>query len=256
MLLASPMPPAAITGTFTAVYDLLHQGEGADLRGDVSLEEHAAMAAGLRPLRDNRIDTALGENQRFAARGGRADDFASGPLHPLNQLRRGQAEMEAHHLGPQILHHAASRFGEAVDRCLERRFGQLDAKLSVIGRKPLEPRRLAREVALRLVMAEEIEIDRLRRARPDRGHAFAHFVVAQPGARQRPEAAGFGHGNRHVDAARIGHRRLDDRQRDAEQIDQPLVGPTHRSQLLPSRLPSSRKRSALSLMKPAASFWS
>ena len=81
MLLASPMPPAAITGTLHRLDDLLHQREGADLRGDIGLEEHAAMAAGLGALRDDRIDAALGEPQRFAARRRRADDLAAGLLH-------------------------------------------------------------------------------------------------------------------------------------------------------------------------------
>ena len=166
----------------------------------------------------------------------RADDFAARLLHAPNQLRRGQAEMEAHHLRPQLLHHAASRLGEAIDRGFERWLGHLRAKLGIIWRKPLEPCRLARNVLLGLGMAEEVEIDRLARARPDRRDTVTDFVVGQPGARERSEPARLGHGDGHVDAARIRHRRLHDRQLNAEQIEQPSVRPSHGSQLL--RIPA------------------
>ena len=41
---------------FHRLDDLLHQRERADLRGDIGLEEHAAMTAGFCALRDDRID--------------------------------------------------------------------------------------------------------------------------------------------------------------------------------------------------------
>ena len=55
---ASAMPPAAITGTCTARDDLRHQRERADLRRQVVGQEHAAMAARLDALRDDRVDAA------------------------------------------------------------------------------------------------------------------------------------------------------------------------------------------------------
>ena len=152
-------------------------------------------------------------------------------LHPACLTRatssRRQAEMKAHHLRPQLLHDAASRLGKAIDRGFERWLGQLRAKLGIIWREPLEPRRLARNVLLGLGMAEEIEIDWPLGARPDRRDAFTDLVVGQPGARERAESAGFGHGDGHVDTARIRHRRLHDRQLHAEQIEQSPVRPGH-----------------------------
>ena len=215
------------------------------------------MPAGFGALRDDRIDAALGEPQRFAARRGRADDFASRLLDAPHQLRRGQAEMKAHHLRPQLLHDAASRLGKAIDRGFERWLGQLHAKLGIIWRQPLEPRRLARNVLLGLGMAKEIEIDWPLGARPDRRDTLTDLVVGQSGAGERPESASFRRGDGHIDAARIRHRRLHDRQLHAEQIEQTPVRPGHGAHVSESRrLPSRRKRSALSLMKPAASFWS
>ena len=109
--------------------------------------------------------------------------------------------MEAHHFGAQLLDGGAGRIGEAVDGRKERKLGHLRAKLFIVWRKTLEPCRLARKVPLRLFMAEEIEVDRLLRARPDRGHAVADLIVAEPGAGERAESAGFRDGNRHVHAA-------------------------------------------------------
>ena len=100
--------------------DLLHQSESSDLRGDVGLDEHAAMTAGLGTLRDDRIDAALGEPKRLAACRRRADDLASRLLHAREQVGRRQAKMEAHYIGAQILHDRTGRFREAKDRGLER----------------------------------------------------------------------------------------------------------------------------------------
>ena len=63
--------------------DLRHQRESAGLRGDVVGQEHAAMAAGLVALRDDRVDAALFEPARFGDGRGGADDHATCGLDPL-----------------------------------------------------------------------------------------------------------------------------------------------------------------------------
>ena len=60
------------------VGDLRHEREGADLRGDIGLEEHAAMASGFGALGDDCVDAALGEPDRFLDARGGAQDFATG----------------------------------------------------------------------------------------------------------------------------------------------------------------------------------
>ena len=212
--------------------DLLNQREGADLRGDIGLEEHAAMAAGLRPLRDDCIDAALGEPQGLAQRRGRADDFAARLPHTCEQLRLGQAEMEAHHVRLDLLDHATGRNRERHDGGLERDLGRLGAKLGIIRRELVEPGGVAFRIGRRHVMAEKIQVDRLLDARPERGNAFRDLLVGERGARIRSERACLGHGDGHVDAGRVRHRRLDDGKLDAKQFEQSCVRPGHRE---PSR---------------------
>ncbi len=56
------------------------QGEGPHLRVDVSLEKHAAMAAGLGALGDDRIDAASGKKRGLAQRRRRARHLAPNRL--------------------------------------------------------------------------------------------------------------------------------------------------------------------------------
>ena len=67
--------------------DSPHQREGANLGGDVGLEEHAAMAAGLRALRDDDVDAVLGEKASFTQCRGGAEDLASCCSHALEKER-------------------------------------------------------------------------------------------------------------------------------------------------------------------------
>ena len=203
----------------------MHQSQRADLGGDVGLDEHAAMAAGLGALRDDGIDAALGEKLRFAQGRGRADDLAARCLDARDKLRLRQAEMEAHHGGRQLFDHGTGRCGERHDRGFQRKLRHLGAKLGVIGRKALEPGGVARFVRRSRLVAEEVEIDRPVGARPDRGDTFSHLVVGEGGARKRAETAGIGDGDGHVDGGGVRHRRLHDGKLDAEQIEQSRVRP-------------------------------
>ena len=100
---ASAMPPAAITGTFTASAICGTSAKVPILRGDVGLEEHAAMTAGFRALGDDGVDAAFGEPDRFLDARGGAQDFAAGRFDALEECRRRQAEMKADDRRPQLL---------------------------------------------------------------------------------------------------------------------------------------------------------
>ena len=85
----SAMPPAAITGTRDGVDDLRHQRERADLRLDAVVEEHAAVAAGLGALGDDRVAAVPVEPDRLVDGGRRGDDLRAGGAHPVEERRLG-----------------------------------------------------------------------------------------------------------------------------------------------------------------------
>ena len=124
----------------------MHQSQRADLRGDVGLDEHAAMAAGLGALRDDGVDAALGEKLRFAQRRGRADDLAARSLDARDKRGSGKPKWKLTTAGAKLFDHGAGRRGERHDRGLERKLRHLGAKLGVIGRKAFEPSGVARFV--------------------------------------------------------------------------------------------------------------
>ena len=77
------------------VDDLRQKREQARLGGDVFAQEHAAMTAGFRPLRDHRVDAALLEPARLGDRRRGGIDLCPSGLDPLEQRLLRQAEMEA-----------------------------------------------------------------------------------------------------------------------------------------------------------------
>ncbi len=89
------MPPAATTGTLTGIDHLRHEREGAGLRGDISGQEHAAMAAGFGALRNDNVGAVVFEPARFLHRRRRTDDDAAGIFDALQQRRFRQTEMKA-----------------------------------------------------------------------------------------------------------------------------------------------------------------
>ena len=105
---ASAMPPAAITGTFTASTICGTSANVPSCRGDVVGQEHAAMAAGLGALRDDRVDAALLQPARLVARSSPTTITTQpGACTRSSSAAVGQAEMEADDLRPQLLDHRA-----------------------------------------------------------------------------------------------------------------------------------------------------
>src|SRR5262245_3595901 len=74
-------------------------------------------------------------------------------------------------------------------------------------------------------MAEKIEVERLPRARSERGHVGADPIGIERRARKRSKSTGFCHGKREIETGEIRHRRADDRQLDMKKIDKPPVSP-------------------------------
>ena len=97
---------------------LRHQREGADLRRQIVGQEHAAMAARLAALRDDRIDAALLQPARLVDGGRRTDHDAAGRLDPLHQRvapadRSGSSTTSGLHL----LDHLAQRARRTARGC-------------------------------------------------------------------------------------------------------------------------------------------
>lgn len=69
--------------------------EGATLQGEIIAQEMTAMAAGFQPLRNDGVHTMCGKPARFGNRSGAGHDFRASGADGGEQLRFGQAEMEA-----------------------------------------------------------------------------------------------------------------------------------------------------------------
>src|SRR6185503_16308050 len=148
-------------------------------------QEDAAVAAGLKALRDHRISAVLFEKARLRdGRCGRQYD-AAGCLHPAQQRSLGQAEMKAYHRWPQFLHHGAERRIEWSAVAGRDRRRRVDRKLLVVRPEPLAPSVLARIVWHRRRVTEEIEIDRLVGPLAKLLDLRTQLVRRQHGARQR-----------------------------------------------------------------------
>ena len=142
------------------VDDLRHERERADLRLDAVGEEHAAVAAGLEALGDDRVAAALLEPDRLVDGGRRGDDLRPGGAHPVEEGCVGQAEVEADDLRAQLLDERAEGGVERRAVAGRGRRRRVEAELAVVGREPGLPRRLAPGVGRGRAVAEEVDVDR------------------------------------------------------------------------------------------------
>jgi hypothetical protein len=74
-------------------------------------------------------------------------------------------------------------------------------------------------------VAEEVDVDRTLRALADEGQILARLLGVELRAGQRPKPAGFAHRHRHFRRAGAGHRRLQDGEVDAEQVQDATIMP-------------------------------
>ena len=212
---------------------LWHQGEGADLAGDIVAEEHAAMAARFIAHGNDRITAVVLQPHGFLYGGGAGQHLGTAGLYPLQQVGLGQAEVETHHLRAQLLDQLAALFVER--RAVGHRRGRREvcAHFAVIGLERLLPACIALGIGRWRLVAEEVQIQRAARAAGAEGGDFgAHLVAREHGAGQGTQTARQAHGNGHARARRTGHGGLQNGQLDAQQVEDAAVGPVAHAVLL------------------------
>jgi hypothetical protein len=198
--------------------DLRQQREGADLARRLVVEEHAAVPAGLEALRDDRVDAARGQPARLVDGGGTAEHLGAAGAHALEQLGRRQAEMKAHHGGPELGQQRRRLGAERRAAGAGRHVADVEAELAVVGRERGAPCRLARGIGHGRRVAEEVDVEGPRGLRPDRRQLVAQRGLGEQRAGQRAEPAGVADGDRQRAALHAGHWRLDDWQLDSKQL--------------------------------------
>src|SRR5262245_46756339 len=120
--------------------------------------------------------------------------------------------MEADDFRPRRLDRGARRLAEWWMSGRKRQSRNVGAKLHVIRRDTRKPSRVGCAVLDGLRMAEEIEVERLRAARPERGNALVNLIWLQRRAWQRAEPACSRHADGELHAGVNRHRRGHDRQ--------------------------------------------
>ena len=98
-------------------------------------------------------------------------------------------------------------------------------KLDVVIFEPRPPGSLAGRVRLWRLVAEEVDIDRSGSLLPDDAELRSCLVGSEHRARQRTQSACLSDSDDHVGEHRPGHRSLDDRQFNTEQVLDTPIGP-------------------------------
>ena len=222
---ASLTAPAAITGTFTASTICGTSAKVPTWAARSSDRNMPRWPPASKPCAIIDVDAVRLEPARLGDRGGGGHGHAAERLDPPEQVRRRQAEMEAHDLGLRLLDHRAERRVERHAHAGRHRRRRIDAELLVVGLEPLAPARLARVVELRRRVAEEIEVDRLVRARTVFRDLVARLLGVEHRERQRRQAARLRHRDREFEIHRARHRREHDRMLDLEEVEKTAVRP-------------------------------
>ena len=219
------MPPAAITGTPTASATCGTSAKVPTCASTRSSRNMPRWPPASAPWAMIASQPCPSSQTRLGDGGRRGDDLCAGGADPGEEPGLGKPEVEADHLGAELLDQGAEGVVEGGALAGRRRHLRVEAELAVVGREPLLPGRRARGVGRGRTVAEEVDVDRLRRALADDAELAAEALGVEERRGQRTEAAGLGDGDRHVGEDRPGHRRLQDRQLDAEEIQDPPVGP-------------------------------
>jgi hypothetical protein len=102
-------------------------------------------------------------------------------------------------------------------------------------------------------MAEEIEIYRLLRVGANFPHLLVDLLRIEHRAWQRAERARFRRGCYQLPVYGAGHRRLDDRKLDLEQLDETAIRPHIRTTLVDATLKLTRRQfNSTAFARPAA----
>ncbi len=163
------------------------------------------MAARFEALRDDHVATACFEPSRLGDRRRGRRDAAVGTLHALDQSRIGQSEMEAHDLHLRLYDDVAHRVIERRARWDVGVHGAIDAELVVVGGEPCAPRSV---IAMRRLVTEEVDVQRLPRSQAHLRDLAAHLLRRHQRASERAEPARFADRRRELRSRYARHRRL------------------------------------------------
>ena len=235
------------------VNHLRHQRKRAGLLGDIVGQEHAAVAARLRALRDDDVGAILLQPDRFLHDGRRRHHDAAGRLDPLDQRRIRQAEMEADHFRLQLFDDSAHRLIErravgGVDRRC-----RIDIQFLVVGAKPRLPPRLARGIGIDRRMAEEVHVDGCRDALADDVDLLARLLGREHRAGQRAQRPALRRRDHQFGVHDAGHRRQHDRKFGLEEVDDPAIWPHGSARL--NELKGRKDQAAKEFRRPL-NIWS
>jgi len=90
---------------FHRLRNLRHQRQRANLGTQVVRQKHAAMAARLKALRNDSINSMRCQPTRLFDGGGRREDLRAPGFHSRQQFGRGQTKMKAHHRRLEFAQH-------------------------------------------------------------------------------------------------------------------------------------------------------
>ncbi|CAI8906909.1 MFS family permease [Pseudomonas sp. IT-P258] len=133
--------------------------------------------------------------------------------------------MKAHHLRAKRFDHFA---GRVIERCPvghRRRCIEVGAEFLVVGLQQVFPVLCALLIRSRRLMTEEVDVDRASGVLADGFELFAQLIGAEHRRRHRAQAAGIAGGDHHGRVCGTGHRPLDDRQFDPEQVKDAGIWP-------------------------------
>src|SRR5262249_30802819 len=133
--------------------------------------------------------------------------------------------MEAHDIGLGLLEDIAHSRVEGGAVAGRNRRGGINPELPVVGRQSFPPAGLACVTERRRRVAEKIEIYGLLSASADLAHLLANLLRIEHRARERAKRACFRCGCCEFPVHGACHRRLDDWNLDAEQLDETAIRP-------------------------------
>ena len=215
---ASAMPPAAITGTRTArticgtranvPVCVLRSPERKIPRCPPASRPWAMIASTPRASSQRASSTVVADDTIFApdARTRASRSSAGSPKWKLTTAGLNSSSTPA-----------TSRLNGSRPGPVAIAFGSIPCSARVGGQRRVPPAFVVR-VRFGLRMAEEVDVVRPRRRGAEGSQLVADAVDVQHGAGQRSQAAGVRHGDGERAALHTRHRRLNDRQLDAEHL--------------------------------------
>jgi len=198
---------------------LRHQRHRPDHAGSRTTAEAAPMAAGVKSLRDDDVGTVCFERARLGHRRRRTEDDAAGFLHSPNCGWVRQPKVKADNPRPQLENEVEPFFFEGWKRL----FGLGDRSQPKFVEVGCEPhthasRRVGVEPGVR--MDEKIEIVGTVCRLAQCGDLVSHRRRRNTGTADRPQGPCVAHRRGERGRGEAGHRRLNDRVSDAEQLEE------------------------------------